>query len=130
MKTSPQCKRLKLTHLDEATVTLVENLYQKIRYAEEPDDPQIITRFLTLSANQFNKSKRLRRQCLLIQFQLLLDTAVDEYLPAHWRNLCLNHIYNPLFTLQRLADCKQSQRQVNELFYELRIIGGYFQLGF
>ena len=103
------------------------DLSRKIRNAEEPDNAGLIHQFLALKPPSNQCSKSIYRTHLHMQFQLLLDTVADEYLPPHWRGQCLNHIYRPLYSLQRIVDCENSKQQVRSLRHELRIISHYFQ---
>ena len=105
------------------------SLRQKIRNAEEPDNPGLIRQFLDLPPTTNQNTKAVYCAHLLAQFQLLLDTLADECLPPHWRCQCLDHIYIPLFSLQCMAECKQSKRQVLSLIHELRVTSHYLQPG-
>jgi len=106
-----------------------DRLYRKIRNAENPNNPELIRQYLTQTPLLEPNTKEACRAHLVKQFKLILDTVADDYLPAHWRCLCLDHIYLPLHALQRLADCKQSKRQLVLLSNELRVISHYFQAG-
>lgn len=108
---------------------MIQSLYQKIRQATEPNNPDLIKQFLDLSLEQVPNSIEDQRNCMLNQYQLLIDTLADEYLPAHWRTQCLDHIYIPLFGLQQLADTNQAQQSVRKLFHELRVTCNYVQAG-
>lgn len=103
------------------------DLHQKIRNAIEPHNPALIREFLSVPPVQTLKSKFLHREYLSAQFQLLIETMADEYLPPHWRCLCLDNIHKPLLALKRLADCEHSKRQVQLLFHELRVTSHYLQ---
>lgn len=102
-------------------------LHQKIRNAIEPDNPGLIKTFLLPAPLGTISSKVLLREYLTAQFQLLMETIADDYLPTHWRSQCLDHIHIPLLALNRLVDCEHSKEQVLLLFQELRITSHYLQ---
>jgi len=102
---------------------------QKIRHAEEPDNPSLISEWMSLASCPAEKPIAQRRRSCVVQFNLLLDTIADECLPVHWRNSCLDNIYYPLLKLKHLANCKESDAQVNSMFYELRVMGQYLAAG-
>ena len=104
-------------------------LQQKIRDAEEPDNPLLIRQYLDLDLPITETGLTGQRQRLVSQCRLLIETIADECLPPHWRCHCLDHIYLPLFALARLADCSQSIQQVRALNHELRVISHYLQPG-
>ena len=104
-------------------------LTQKIRFATEPNNPNIIYQFLNFKFKAGMINKEANREQLISQFRLLIDTIADELLPSHWRRLCLDNIYRPLHTLHRIADCPNSKQQVLTLTNELRIISHYLQAG-
>lgn len=61
------------------------------------------------------------------QFRLLMEVVVDEILPPHWRCLCLDQIYKPLFAMRRLATDPNSEAYVRALQQELSITTRYVQ---
>lgn len=110
------------------------DLKNKIRYALEPDNPNILYQYLSALPVDFyrynDKSLAHERNHYIEQFHLLLETFSDDCLPSHWRCLCLDCINKPLFSLANLASCEQSLQQVKALHYELRVISHYFETGF
>lgn len=110
-------------------VSTYGDLSQKIRCAEEPDNPMLIRQYLDMQAHLPKCSLAARRNHFLSQFQLLIETMADECLPPQWRCQCLDHIHVPLLALARLADCQRSKRQVRALTHELRVISHYLQPG-
>jgi len=119
------CSELKVS----AATRVYYDLSRKIRDAEQPDNPMIIREFLNLEPLPVLKNKAVLRVHLVKQFQLLIDTICDEYLPSYWRRQCLDHIYLPLRSLARLATCRQSREQLRFLNYELQVLSHYFQAG-
>lgn len=97
-----------------------------IRWGKTPDTPNLLRQYLLIKPST-NESIQSQRKHYIGQFQLLIDTIADDYVPGHWRCTCLDQIYLPLQALQQLADCTNSQNQVAELYRELRIISHYFQ---
>ncbi|MEW5009371.1 MAG: hypothetical protein AB1Y36_08825 [Cycloclasticus sp.] len=104
-------------------------LSRKIRHAEQPNNTLIISDFLSLPPLSSLKNKAVQRAHSVAQFQLLMDTIADEYLPSHWRCQCLDYIYRPLQSLQGLANCQQSRQQLRYLNYELQLMSHYLQAG-
>ncbi|MBV1915517.1 MAG: hypothetical protein KUG72_09025 [Pseudomonadales bacterium] len=111
-----------------SAVSVYEELCRKIRNAEAPDSPHLIQQFLS-EQPRLGLNKAVYRTHLESQFQLLLETLSDEYLPAHWRCQCLDYIYVPLKELHRLVNDKQSEQQVLFLARELRVISHYVKDG-
>lgn len=95
-------------------------LRDKIRYAQEPDNPMLINLWLSMDTPAPQQTKRDDVwQHFEDQFRLLLETLVDELLPAHWRRSCLDQIYQPLSSLARLSHTPQEQQKLHYLQYEL-----------
>lgn len=118
---------LDLSHSKGRGNTSITVLRRKIRHAEEPDNPALISIYLNQKANSLGASTDARRQHLLVQFQLLLDTIMDTCRPLHWRCLCMDHIHQPIFALKTLADTAESKQHVRTLFHDLRICGEKLQ---
>ncbi|GHF96375.1 hypothetical protein [Thalassotalea marina] len=105
------------------TSIVIEQLRNKIRFAHEPNNPLLINLWLSeenFALSAINNRQTLRKQ-YEAQFRLLLETIVDELLPEHWRRCCLDHIYQPISSLQKLADSDKSQRHIRQLMAELNI---------
>lgn len=102
-------------------------LRHKIRRGEEPDNPSLICRWLALENNEQGDDIVLDgwRHRYEDQFTLLLETFVDELVPAHWRCVCLDNIYRPLLALQQISDSTQSNQQIQRLLRELAIQSHY-----
>ncbi|WP_133468522.1 hypothetical protein [Paraglaciecola marina] len=97
-------------------------LEDKIRFGLEPDNPTLLKKYLRVDNRLLVNQKR---ALLLSHFNLLLDTAADEYLPLHWRTQCYDHIHQPLFSLQRITRSVSEKSELARLFKELRIMGHY-----
>ena len=100
----------------------------KIRFGHEPDNPTLIPLWLnqeSVLCPNIHEPIELHRDHYEKQFRLLLETIVDELVPSHWRQLCLNHIYQPLGALKRIADDKQSEQDLQRLVHELSITSHY-----
>ena len=101
-------------------------LRNKIRYGTEPDNPTLIRLWFSLDAPNPNCVFQIRRH-FEAQFRLLLETVADELIPAHWRWLCLDNIYKPLCSLQKISDDEESELQLKRLFNELSITARYVE---
>jgi hypothetical protein len=93
----------------------------KIRFAESPNNPELIHLWLTQEnfIQEIIGCLYLRRQHCEDQFYLLLEVVVDEMLPRHWRHHCLNHIYQPLASLKKISTSEQSEKRLRQLLSEL-----------
>ncbi|MBB1488395.1 hypothetical protein [Oceanospirillum sediminis] len=111
----------------KADIRQVHQLRQKIRHAQEPDNPGLIYQWIQADNALAGYQTEQRRQHCIHQFQLLMDVVSDDYLPVHWRNTCLDSVSIPLCTLKCLADDTQSVTRVRQLFSELRTLSHYFQ---
>lgn len=100
----------------------LEVLKRKIRYAEEPDNPGLLRDFFQLDAPASDESLLQRRLRLRAQYVLLFSTIEDGNNPPHWRQMCLNVIYRPLYELQQLANNSFAREDVSLLFSRLRSI--------
>jgi len=108
---------------------MLSTLKDKIRYAKEPDNPMLIS--LWLSAEECHQNidhaKINRQSRYQEQFYLLLEAFADELNPAHWRCICLDNIYKPICSLQRIAKNEQEQIQIKKLLHELSLTSQYFK---
>lgn len=101
-------------------------LREKVRYAHEPDNPQLLRRWFELEDATFGTGVSDRWRLHVAQFRLLLDVFADDVLPAHWRTLCLDNIARPLAELSRLADDSERHRELQQLMRELRVVSHFF----
>ena len=107
----------------------LEVMRQKIRYAKEPDNPALISEWMSFTSCPVDGAIAQRRRSCVTQFNLLLDAVADECLPVHWRNICLDNIYYPLLKIKNLSDCEASDVQVRNMFYELKVMSHYLAPG-
>lgn len=103
------------------------NLGNKIRWGEEPDNPLLISNWLKEKARDQVQpvSVEALRTHYESQFKLLLETVMDELIPAHWRCICLDHIHKPLQSLWQISDSSQSEDQLHRLRHELAMQSHY-----
>lgn len=104
----------------------LQSLRHKIRYASEPDNPQLITLWLEMENKPEAQPFKQRWQNYEASVRLLLDTLADELLPAHWRISCLDQIYRPLANLQRLVRTDDDLRHLRQLLYEVQVTSHFF----
>lgn len=87
----------------------------RIRCALQPDEPRL------LDQHEFHGAQLAQQGCIepwrltVSTLELLLDTAADRALPWHWRSLCLDRTWRPLFGMQQLACTLEQQRKLNGL---------------
>ncbi len=96
----------------------VPYLLHKIRYASEPDNPDLIRHWLHHSVPP-SHSQAGCWQYYRLQYHLLLDTLNDSSLPLRWRCACLDAIYIPLQQLEKLAGDAAQKREVRRLYFEV-----------
>jgi len=78
-------------------------LKHRIRCALAPDEPRLVARLLCTARNLARQDELPAWPLFESVFDLLLDTAGDPALPWHWRCHCLDHVWQPLRDLGRLA---------------------------
>lgn len=98
------------------------SLCHKIRYAEEPDNPELLHRWLALAHLTEHQNSRERWQTLVIQYRLLIATLSDAQLPLAWRCHCLENIYQPLRELEKIAQSDTERREARRLHFETRMM--------
>ena len=104
-------------------------LREKIRHGKEPDNPALLPLWLSLEEEhqQHLSTMYLLAQHFENQFYLLLETVVDELVPCHWRRTCLDFIYKPLSSLQRISHDQKSKNHVAKLLRELAVSSRYVE---
>lgn len=106
---------------------MLDQWKQKIRYAHEPNNPGLLSLWLSFEESQCQDFKHEEQwQHYLNMVRFLLDTYSDTMNPDHWRSTCLDHISRPLCGLQRLAKTDHQQKQLKELMLEIKILSHYF----
>ncbi|MEH6580106.1 MAG: hypothetical protein V7731_23880 [Amphritea sp.] len=108
---------------NRALVTVA--LRYKIRHATEPDNPALISQWLSLDSCPSYLRIDEQRVHYEQQFRLLLETIADELLPGTWRRACLDQIHKPLTALAEIAFCHDSIQRLNVLHNELRLTCDY-----
>ena len=111
--------------------TAINSIRQKVRYAEDEDNPQLLSFWLMAEQTLFTGSDlhvddAARWHMYQGQFRLLLDAICDNLLPEHWRQLCLDNIYRPLTDLSRISECEASKGRLRRLWLELNVTSQYF----
>jgi hypothetical protein len=76
-------------------------------------------------AGLFNNT-RLQESWLKRVYNTLLATTLDGVEPEHWRKICFEYLYQPLFALKHLyLNNSQSQRRIQTLYQELSVASHY-----
>lgn len=111
--------------VDELEFSRVESA---VRHGLEPNCPEVLAHYLDMSrtlvqedygvTEPFNMHLRVART--------LLDALCDTLVVNHWRHLCLNNIYQPIFAAERTAHSTKQKRQMHRFRRELNILGNYF----
>ncbi len=103
-----------------------QQLEQKIRMGTEPDNMMLIKLWLSIGQSD-NLSTQTLRERYSAQFQLLLETVLDDLVPNHWRRTCLDNIYLPLSSLKKIANDDKSEQHLQQLFNELAVSTRYVE---
>ncbi len=83
----------------------------QIRCALMPDEPRLIDRYLGQGAHVVCCTATAPWTVAETSLRLLLDTARDQALPWHWRNLCLDQAWRPLRDLRAAATSLEHRRR-------------------
>lgn len=111
--------------------TAINNIRQKVRYAEDENNPQLLTFWLMaehalFTGSSMSNNDEARWLMYQGQFRLLLDVICDNLISQHWRELCLDNIYRPLTELNRISQCDATKKRLRHLWLELNITSQYF----
>jgi hypothetical protein len=111
--------------------TAINGIRHKVRYAEDENNPQLLSFWLMaeqalFASSDINIDDDEKWQMYQGQFRLLLDVICDNLIPEHWRQLCLDNIYRPLTELNRISHCDISKKRLRHLWLELNITSQYF----
>ncbi len=93
-----------------------------------PDEPEILHRYLAL-VNKVAQQAPGRTEKTLLYYRAantLLETICDSCLPRHWRSQCLDLIYQPIFSLQKLAIDESERHRLRLYCCELNTLANYF----
>ena len=106
----------------------VETQGHIIRYAELPDNPDLLTSWFERSVWLPKLSATQRWLCMRACIQLLLETYADTLNPSHWRTVCLDYLHTQVAELKVLAVEAQQEEELKRLLWEIRVTGFYFAL--
>lgn len=97
-----------------------------IRYAEMPDNPELLPSWVdqTVRVPKLSVSERWQRMQDCIT--LLLETYADMLNPVHWRSTCLDFLHSLLAEVDSLAGMAKQQEQQKRLLWEIQVTGFYF----
>ncbi len=112
--------------MQHAFITELDTLAIAIKQGQSNSPPPIKRYFQLAKAYANGQSEADKKIIYLRTFTTLLDTICDTYIDYHWRCICLDHIYEPLFWIQRLAKTAADKRQVRQLYYELATFSQFF----
>lgn len=102
--------------------TSPHQLLHTIRFAREPDNPDLIQHWLNqdpaLNETHSDTCWRVRR----LQYHLLFNTIKDAQLPLRWRCACLEAIYSLLNWMDTLANDIAEKREVRRLHFEVTML--------
>lgn len=108
--------------MTQAAIAPAALLARKIRFASEPDNPDLLRHWLEAPLPQRLQSRASQRHYYRLQYQLLMETISDEYVPQDWRCRCLDFIHQPLSQLERLAETPAEKREVRGLYFEISMM--------
>ncbi|TNC91730.1 hypothetical protein [Thalassolituus sp.] len=82
---------------------------------------------LELATDAGNKGlSRLQESWLRRIYTTLRDSGINSELPAHWRQACLESLYQPFFALQHIYQSRRDGRYaLRYLSREMQVISGY-----
>ncbi|MGK0405433.1 MAG: hypothetical protein ACJAR6_000805 [Oleispira sp.] len=76
-------------------------------------------------AGLFNNTQ-LQESWLKRVYTTLLETTLDLIEPEHWRKICSDYLYQPLFALKHLyRNHPKNQRRIQTLYQELSVTSHY-----
>ena len=93
-------------------------LEEKVRLGSEPDNPKLLQSLLTLFEDaDANYSKHYLKSLNKKILDLLLEAALDKSVPENWRKLCMDHVFQPLRNLYRLAKDDRDVSKINKIYF-------------
>ncbi|NTS75784.1 hypothetical protein HR060_02800 [Catenovulum sp. SM1970] len=117
-----------MTNIDLLETPASKQLKRKIRFGSEANNPALLALWFTQEESVMDGQSLANKRVIYIgQFRLLLEAVVDELVPRHWRQACLDQIYKPLSALQRLVTSDESEQQLKSLLAELAITTRYVE---
>ncbi|MFG1496840.1 hypothetical protein ABMA57_09415 [Saccharospirillum sp. HFRX-1] len=108
--------------MTQAAIAPTALLARKIRFASEPDNPELLRHWLDAPVPHRLQSQASQRHYYRLQYQLLRETISDEFVPEDWRCRCLESIYQPLQRLEQLAQSSAEKREVRDLYFEVAMM--------
>ncbi len=100
-------------------VDLWQHLGLHVRLALSPNDPRVLTAYLTQGLALIDAHGQEPWGVHERSLSLLLDTANDAFLPMVWRIACLDVCCWPLGQLRPLADSEARAARLRELAWRL-----------
>ena len=112
-------------YLDMLEFCRVENA---VRHGCEPDNPTVLGAYLAMSNNiaELLDVGQNKRAIYLRVANTLLETICDTYIPRHWRTLCLDNIYQPIFAAQKHSHNECDLAELRSFNHQLNTLGKYF----
>ena len=93
-------------------------LEEKVRPGSEPDNPKLLQSLLTLLEEaDANYSKHYLKSLNKKILDMLLEATLNKSVPENWRNLCMNHVFQPLRNLYRLAKHDGDFSGINKIYF-------------
>ena len=105
----------------------LEQIEQAIRTGQYPDSPNLVYRYLAFGecSNPDVWKQTSRLEVCERLFNTLINAIGDPLVPLHWRRLCLDNIYRPLFTLEKLATTELIQNRLHHRYAEVALLANY-----
>lgn len=105
-----------------------DTLERMIRNGQQPDHPCLLERYLNMCEARAGAYQPVteQRAAHIRTFNILLETICDTCIATHWRALCLDQIYKPLFAIDRLASTQTDKTFVRKLHSNLSVLSHYF----
>ena len=103
-----------------------QELRNRIRWGDFPDEPNILYSYIDICKGVAGSGdKEFSKNTFFNLIDLLLETACDPCVPYHWRSLCLNNIYHPLYALSDLAENEYEIEKFRKKKHEIRLLTEY-----
>jgi hypothetical protein len=91
----------------------------RIRCALRADEPRLIPHYLAEGLALARRARLSPWEAAWRSTELLANTAADRALPAHWRQLCLDHVHQPLAQLARCTFTPQQQLRLARMRWRI-----------
>lgn len=104
-----------------------QTLSQLTRSGEQPDACHLLTEYLDLTqALSIGQNRTCQLQLYYIVYTDLLEAICDPLVSRHWRENCLNHLFQPILVLNRLACTEPLKQRVQQLDRQATQLSHYF----